>query len=381
MTTAENFIYLSGCAINGNTAVLKSIDFEALWALAKKHLMTALIAKALMSTEAFRSADAQEQSRWTTAYNNSVKKTMLFDAERKRILKFLDDNGIWYVPLKGAIINRLYRHYGTREFSDNDILFDETYTQTTRDYMASLGYERKTEDLTADEYVRPPVYNFELHPTLFTETTEHKKLYEHYSHIFERLIKDDGNRCGYHMTDEDFYIYFVAHAYKHYEYMGTGFRTVIDAYAILNAEQFHLDFDKIDKETKQLGISEFEHTLRALATHLLSDPEALEASLENLNDSESEMLRFILSNAVFGTLETLITKKYQAQENNSKGKYYLRRIFPSVSKYQYTHPFVYKHKIVYPFFWVYRLATYPFKHRKYLKQEYEAIQKINNKND
>ena len=146
-------------------------------------------------------------------------------------------------------------------------------------------------------------------------------------------------------------------------------------------KRLDLDFDKIENETKQLGISEFEHTLRALATHLLSDPEALENSLKNLNDSESEMLRFIVSNAVFGTLETLITKKYQAEENNSKGKYYLRRVFPNVSKYQYTHPFVYKHKIVYPFFLAYRLAAYPFKHRKYLKKEYEAIQKINSKND
>ena len=46
------------------------------------------------------------------------------DAEREALLDFFEKSGIWYLPLKGAVLNGIYPQYGLRQFAKNDILFD-----------------------------------------------------------------------------------------------------------------------------------------------------------------------------------------------------------------------------------------------------------------
>lgn len=76
---------------------------------------------------------------------------------------------------------------------------------------------------------------------------------EYYSDIKDRLIPDrTDDRCyGYHMSDEDFYIYITSHAYKHYSGSGTGLRTLMDFYAYLNAKGDTFNLDYIRTECKK----------------------------------------------------------------------------------------------------------------------------------
>ena len=54
-----------------------------------------------------------------------MRKALLFDAERKGILDFMEQRGIWYLPLKGVVLKDYYPAVGMRQMSDNDILYDE----------------------------------------------------------------------------------------------------------------------------------------------------------------------------------------------------------------------------------------------------------------
>ena len=379
MNGMQTFVYLTACAVTKTKAVLEETNFDALWNIAGAHNMTALTAKALSDTAAFQNSDPQEKKRWQNALDNSVKKTMLFKAELAKIVAFLEKSGIWYMPLKGAVINELYPSFGTREFADNDILFDNAFSQKVKQFFLEKGYSFRCDSFAADEYEKPPFYNFEMHRLLFDNGEGVPLCVEYYQNIKEKLLKDEGNAYGYHFTDDDFYIYFIVHAFKHYDSKGTGFRTVADEYVILNSGKFRLDFSYIEEELGKLGARDFERQLRSLCTKLFDAPEKTEKTLEKLDEQETEMLQFVLSCGTFGKMDNLFAKELTLSAGGkkpSKARYIFKRFFPDISRYKYSHPFVYRHKIVYPFFLVYRLAVNPIKHRRYLKQELSSIKKI-----
>ena len=49
-----------------------------------------------------------------------------------------------------------------------------------------------------------------------------KRMTEYYQDVKSHLILDEGSRYGYHFSDEDFYLYMLAHEYKHFSGSGTG---------------------------------------------------------------------------------------------------------------------------------------------------------------
>ena len=89
--------------------------------------------------------------------------------------------------------------------------------------------------------------------------------------IKEKLVRVNPDSYLYQFTDEDFYIYMVAHAYKHYSIGGTGLRTLIDFYLFLNQKEASMNWSYITEEIKKLSmyrnenVSEFEQQIRSTA--------------------------------------------------------------------------------------------------------------------
>ena len=378
MNATEQFIYLTACASAKRQASLETADFDKLWQMAQGHNLTALVAKALQGTEAFRAAGMQEQKRWNSVLDNNIKKTMLFEAERRAIEGYFEQNGIWYMPLKGVIINPLFPHFGTREFADYDILMDPSRMADGKAFMFKRGYTFRTDSYPADEYSKPSFFNIELHREMIDHSPQFERFYQYYANVKERLIKDKGNGFGYHFSDDDFYIFFIVHAFKHYDNRGTGFRTVADEYVLLHTDKLHIDFAAVTRELEKLGIADFEYKLRSLADAVFENPEQTEDNLRALSPELREMLRFILSCGTFGSMENLFSKEFEesAGSSHSKAKYYLKRVFPERKRFKYSNPFVYKHKAVYPFFLMYRMAVRPIKNRRELRKEIKTIKHI-----
>ncbi len=375
MNATQTFIYLTACAVTDTAPVLEQTDFDALWDMAQMHNMTALTAKTLQGTEVFRNASQEEKKRWNDRLNGSIKKTMLFNAERKKLFNFLEEHKIWYMPLKGAIINGLYP-FGTREFADNDILFDEAFRDEVNDFMLGRGYSRGDIENADDNYHKEPFFNFEMHRMLFFDRDTPASFIEYYKDVKDRLIRDSEDGYGYHFSDDDFYIYFIVHLYKHYTTCGSGFRSVADEYMILNCGRYDLDFAHIGAELEKTGARAFEETLRSMTQKVFSKPESIEQSLGELTPDEKEMLTYFLSSGTFGSKDNRILNALDSASQGkrpSKVKYALKRIFPDPVRFKYSHPFVYKHKIVYPFFLMGRLIVNPIRHRKALKREWEVV--------
>ena len=377
-------------------------NMKALFCMSARHFIDALVGTTL------KQAGVVLPKYWEERMVKAVRKVLLFDAERKKLCAWMDSEHIWYLPLKGIILKDYYPSVGMRQMSDNDILFDADAWERVEKHMISDGYKAEAVGKgNHDVYQKPPVYNFELHRSLYGKGHDESWV-EYYSDIKERLILDQpegmcdtvhsasendtanqtdsmNSSYGYHMSDEDFYIYITSHAYKHYSGSGTGLRTLLDFYAYLNAKEDTLDFDYIRTECKKLGIDDFEQHNRILCSKVFAPHQTYnQASFEQpLSADEFDMLQYYLSSGVYGTFDRMVANRMKKQKNAdgkkklSKLSYYRHRVFPGMELYG-NYPLLVKHRWLIPAYWFYRIVRMLFsrKRRDYMLREVKAVEKV-----
>lgn len=356
-------------------------DMKALFLMSARHFIDALVGTTL------KQAGVALPKYWEDRMVKAVRKVLLFDAERKKLCAWMDSEQIWYLPLKGIILKDYYPSVGMRQMSDNDILFDEDAWERVKKHMLSEGYEAESVGKgNHDVYQKPPVYNFEMHRSLYGRGHDESWV-EYYSDIKERLIPDgnEENSFGYHMRDEDFYIYITSHAYKHYSGSGTGLRTLLDFYAYLNAKEATLDFADIQTECKKLGIDEFEKHNRVLCSKVFAPQQTYgqEAFEQSLSTDELAMLRYYLSSGVYGTFDRMVANRMERQKqadgkrNLSRLSYYRHRVFPGMELYG-RYPLLVKHRWLIPAYWCYRIVRLLFskKRRHKILREVKAVKRV-----
>ena len=342
---ARDVIYLASCAVNGQVpdrSKLENMDPDRVLAFATGHMLTAAVSFALESA-------GLGDGRTRDAVASSQRKAVLFRAALEGIKKELDRAGIWYMPLKGAVLQGMYPKFGMREFSDNDVLFDAARAGDVRGIMEKLGFTTEHYAVNNhDVYVKPPYLSFEMHRSLF-KPAQGEELCEYYKNVEGRLA---GEGCEKHFTPEDCYVYLLAHEHKHYSEEGTGLRSLLDTYVFLKNNT--LDMDYVAAETEKLGLGEFERRNRSLALNLFGGGE--------LTDEDLEMLDYFLMSGTFGTVGNKVAHK-MSKEGWGRLRYALKRVAVPISpkneeyaKAAETFPLFYKHKILLPFLPAYKVC-------------------------
>ena len=379
MTTTENIIYLIQCSLSEKKPdenLLTQANFSQIFKICQKHKIAALtdISVQKLGSDII-SDDMKKKFRNRTL--NTQRTNILFEAEKENIFDMLEENKIWYLPLKGCVIKDCWEQPELREHADIDILFDNRYTDKVRSLMESMGYV--TEDFGKnhhDTYLKKPVYNFEMHRTLFEARDE--TAYEYYKDIKNKLLPVNSKNYEYQFSNEDFYIYFIAHAVKHINNGGTGLRTLIDIYLYL--ENTPLDFDYIQNQLSLMNISNEESKLRKLSQKILSAE--IPFSINLLDESEREFLDFIVSSGAYGTIEHLIQNRMSDISENknysfkNKFVYWCRRIFIVPPDYKTRYPHLYKNKFSRSFINIIRFANGLTSKRKDLIKEFKMVRKM-----
>lgn len=371
----------------------QKIYIGRIYYIAKKHNLVSIMAQA-MEKLGFES-DSDIWKRWLKEKNQLIYKSVLMDVEREAIQDFFEENNIWYMLLKGMVIRKYYPAPELREMADNDILFDNKYSKEVYDFMTARGY--KSDDYNKgyhDEYLKPPAYNFEMHRQLVS-SKERPKWYEYYKDVKSILINDANGKNQFYFSDNDFYVYFIVHTYKHFLNSGMGLRTVLDVYLYLNNLQDKLDFDYIEEQLKKLDAYDFEQTFRSLAFKMFGEnakegnaaADELQDSFDakeqdkwwnSFDDKEHDMLSYILDAGTYGNLENSVAHKMgytkgEKKKASDKAKYIFRRLFPSMDTIEEFFPFFYKHKWAIPFLYIYRIGKMPFTRRKKVAGELREV--------
>ena len=342
----NDVIWLCACAVKDEIPERERIgskDMTLLYRVSKYHLLTALVAYALESAGVKEHAFSQAKAK-------AIRKLGLMDAEMSVLLDHMEQARIWYMPLKGTVLKNHYPSYGLRQMADHDILFDAERAEDVRDILTDMGFT--AEQFGAgnhDCYYKEPVCNFEMHRSLFGKGHD-TKMQEYYSDVKKRLLQDMGRLFGYHFSPEDFYVYMIAHEYKHYSAGGTGLRSLLDTYVYLKKEK--PDIEYVTAEVKKLGIADFEKINRSLSLHLFDG--------QPLTEEEADMLDFILFSGTYGTQENSVinrmrkvTGKHGRVNAGMKMKYYVSRLFPA-QDFLYPYYPLAKYKILIPLVWVFR---------------------------
>ena len=358
----DDLTYLLSCAVDGRTVDgrrAETMDLPALYELAETHLLTGVTAMAL------ESAGIRDEA-FTQAKGKAIRKVALMDVERTAVLNCMEEAGIWYVPLKGAVLKDLYPRLGMRQMSDNDILIDPSRVADDAAIMEGLGFALDHTGTTHVVYNKPPVSSFELHYRLFDEDQDHR-FSAYYAEVKDRLIPDEGKRFGYRFSDEDFYVYMIAHEYKHYRSEGIGLRALLDTYVFLGKKGDGLNWTYVAEETEKLGIREFEERNRSLSLHLFGG--------EALSEEENAMLAYVLSSGIYGTLEHRVKNRLEEEGGGAKGKlrYVLDRIFLPMDTVRAAYPLFARIPVLLPFLPLWRLILGLTSHRKKLSAEWKIL--------
>lgn len=368
-TAYANVAYLCGKAVNGQKPDIdrvKGMDLAQLYHAAGFHMLTAACAIAL------ESAGVKDEN-FTKAKGRAKRTVALLDREKDLLFARLEAEKIWYTPLKGAVLMDLYPAVGMREMVDIDVLFDPACRERLRSIMEESGYTVKQYgESNHDIYQKPPVYNFEMHTKPFEPFYEPLAA-QYYETVESRLQRQDPAGYARFFSDEDFYVFLLAHGYKHYKLGGIGLRFLLDIYVFLQQKGEMLDRAYIEAECIKLDMVEYEKTTRELAQKLYGEIP--------LSEEETELLDFYFFSGAKGTEKHLFMKEIRENGGGSKGKlrYVFRRVFPRMEAIKQSYPVAYRHKILLPFLPFYRLGRGLRLHRKELKKEIHKLKKISDK--
>lgn len=318
---------------------------------------------------------AEVRSRWQSDSDTCLYRYLAFSEERARVLAEMEANGLSHLPLKGIILAELYPEPGMRPMADNDILYGyvepdprggfrvrggdeaerERSTREATDAMAAFMKERGYEPANLhagnhDSFHRAP-FNFEMHRRLVSPSSPHATYYEN---PWGRAAQDPVNPLAYSFSDEDEYVYLLAHAFKHFDGSGCGIRIAVDLRVFLDAKGAQMDWAYVRAQLEELELAGFEGRMRRLADAALGDAGTMGAEDEDL-------LLYMLGCGTYGTLQVRVERRLADLEASSGGprsaklRYLARRIVPDMDTVRDAFPVFYRHKVLLPLFPLYRL--------------------------
>ena len=324
------------CAANGtapDAARAARMDLDAVYLLARRHMLSACAALALERA-------GLEDARSRDALSSALRRAAAFDGAMRQVTQAFDEAGLWYAPLKGAVLKDFYPAYGLREMADVDLLIDPAREDEAQRLMEQLGFALQKQCSACHRvYRRGPTVTFELHSALFAPA-HGEKLHTYYKDIGSRLVPSSGSARRF--TDEDFYLYLCAHAWKHFNAGGAGLRLLMDLY--LYTEKTPLNETVVRRETEKLGIAHFEARLRALSRALFADE----------GEADAELLSYMLHSGAQGSWAHLAQNGLR-RAGGSPLRYAIRRLRvpldqsdPLYSAYAARYPLFYRHKLLLP---------------------------------
>ena len=338
-----------------DTSFLSSdVDYQLLFEVAVKHKIGSIVGCA------FKALDIK-----SGIFEDQIDKAQFsyvwYQIEKDSILNEIGNNKIWYMPLKGAILQEYYPEPFMREVCDCDVLFDWKYREKIREIMEDKGYITISYAGNHDVYQKFPCLCFEMHNSLYGKSHD-KKFYTYYHDVYKRLVSTNGNDYEKVFTNEDFYVYMISHEYKHYYNGGFGLRSILDTYVFLSRFENDLDKDYISQELSKLGLVDFELINRKLVKKLFSDI--------SLDQQENDMLDYIITSGAYGNLEN--NTKNAIEKSGSLIKFLWRRLYPDLDTISVDYPLAYKYKVLIPVLPIVRF--YKAQHRgKRIKKEIMSI--------
>ena len=305
-------------------------------ALARRHDLAHLVGYAA-GKAALPDGEAVSELRQTAAL--AVFRHARLDNELRHIEEALEQAGIDFLPLKGAVIRDLYPEPWMRTSGDIDVLVRKADLERAAALLAGrLSYrtdgERNYHDLLL---VAPSGVHVELHFSIQENTAGIDTLL---ARVWDYARPAQG--CRHELTDEFFVFHLIAHMSYHFAHGGCGIRPLLDVFLLLR--QRAVDEGVLREYLRQGCVERFYDCVLEL----------IGAWFENRPHTPvtEAMAEFILSGGTYGSR---IQRQAVAQEREGgKVRYLLSRVFMPYSAMKQKYPILRSCPALLPFMQVRR---------------------------
>ncbi len=367
----EYLLTLLCCALHDELPPHKpeGVTWSSVYGLAQRHSVSTLAfhaARRLPELEQWKGA-----AHWSEENAKLLVKSVNQSHALEQLCASFEAAQIPYAPLKGSCISDFFPETGTREMTDLDILIPHDSLEAADEIMRAAGYSSAPSADHHVEYLKPPYLVVELHTKLMSKGSA---LCSYYSDPWSRMANCGGYR--YQMSCDDEYIFLLAHASKHYNFHGTGIRSVLDVYVYQRANREKMNRQYIAAELKKMKLTAFAEAIEELADAWFSDHPA------TLSRNAQKMSYYILNSSTYGTMEDF--DKINVRRGMEKGKsaksarvaYFFSMAFLPLDEMRYAYPVLNRAPILLPFCWIVRWIRILFCRPKSVIQQYRRIKNI-----
>lgn len=309
-------------------------DFEKLYELAEHHDLSHIVGNALLKSDSL--------SHDTDLYKKLQKKIMLahyrfekLNYDFQQITKLLEKEKIKFIPLKGAVIRKLYPEPWLRTSCDVDILIEKHNLKKVTELLLNAGLKKGKESPHDITFWTQSGSNIEIHHSLI-EDEKVNNIDFILNQVWERTTPHKDSSYWYDMSDEMFYFYHIAHMAKHLLFGGCGIKSFIDLWLLDNIEE--VDLTKRNELLKQGNLLKFVQTAQILSNFWLQNAE--------MDSTVKQLEEYVLSGGVYGTDKNRII--IQQQKHGGRIKYIISKIFLPYEQLKFQYPILNKYRWLTP---------------------------------
>ena len=254
--------------------------------------------------------------------------------------------GVKCLPLKGSVIKGIYPRPELREMSDIDVLIAEEDMDKATECLKTQGYTLQQAIKHHDIYKKAPVMVIEAHRSLYDKTVDGNQY--RYFKGFDKAKLREGKQYIYDFSPEDFYIYMLAHAAKHFYVMGCGIRNLVDIYVYLKKYRDAMNMEYVEEELRKCGIYDFAQNAEKLAFDWLEGRE--------FDGFEEDLFQYMLDSGIYGKDENGIWNKLINDDSDTISEKALKRwyFFPPLYYMCEYYPWLEDKPLLLPVAWCIR---------------------------
>lgn len=261
--------------------------------------------------------------------------------EYTRICALFEEEGILYVPLKGAVLRQYYPKPFMRTSCDIDILVKEEALEKAVSLLCEkLNYKTEGGKTFHDFHLfSPGGVHLELHHNLREEIEPMDSVL---LKVWDHVYCPQGHRFCRMQTPEFLYFHQIAHAAYHFIKGGCGIRPIMDLYLL--KQKLPYDSEKLEKLLEEASLSTFASKLFALSEVWFGGKKHDKLTLE--------MEEYILGAGIYGSVENSVAMGRAVK--GSRTSYILGHIFMPYKNLKDRYPILKKCPLLFPFVSVYR---------------------------
>ena len=360
MQTYEYLASVVNAQLNNSKAAKrpKELDCETLYGIAVRNHMVYLIFSELVKED---DLDDQFKASIQAMLKKSILYTLIQTTELSHMIEGFEKRGVKNLPLKGAVMKYIYPRPEQREMSDIDVLIDDNDMPKAAECLTEMGYGLKQAIKHHDVYTKPPYMLIEAHKSLYDKTVDGNQF--RYFLGFDKAILKEGCSSTYVFSNEDFYVYMIAHAAKHFYAMGCGIRNLVDVYVFLKKYRDVMDMDYTRRELEKCGIADFAKNIERLAFDWLEGRE--------LDQFEQDLFQYMMDSGIYGKDENGIWNRFCDEKKENVTKFELKRwyYFPPLYYMSEYYPWLEEKPYLLPIAWIIRFARGLFMHKGAKKRD------------